>query len=152
MPTLWFCKFALDFLRPSGQELINAPLNTLIAPCHCDLCTANQKVIPATRYLRIGLNNNREHPVTPWYLSNHNRYMTATGHHHRCDLGLPSLSTLSISLQDQYHCQLSPFCHLPINSTELIHLWCLRFIFWYKVNNQENSVMVCFYYWKLANL
>lgn len=68
--------------------------------------------------------------------------MTATGHHPRCDLGLPSLSPLSLILQ-RIDIKLSPFCQLPIISTELTQLRYLRFIIpWFKVSNKVNSVMV----------
>ncbi len=82
-------------------------------------------VIVSTRYLRIGLINYRERSVTPWCLSNHNRYITATGDQPRCDLGRPSLSTLLLSLQ-KINIKLSPFCHLSFVSNELTQLWCLK--------------------------
>lgn len=113
--------------------------------CHRDLGAADQNVTPSTPYLRIGLIYYRRHPVTPWCLSNHNQYMTATGHNPRCDLGLPSLSTLSLSLQ-RINIKLSPFCHLPIISTELTHLWCLRSVSWFKDSNEDNSAGGLYFY------
>lgn len=116
--------------------------------CHHDLDAANQNVNPSTPHLRIGLINYREHPVTPWCLSNHNQYMTATGHHPPCDLGPPSLTTLSLSLQ-RINIKPSSFCHLPITSTESTQLCCLRFKSWFKVTSEDNSNSVYFVkpYW-----
>lgn len=100
-----------------------------------------KNLIPSTQYLRIGLINYREHPVTPRGLSNHNQYMTAAGPNPRCDLVLPCWSTLSHSLQ-RIDIKSSPFCHLPVISTEATQRRCLRVISWLKDYNEDNGVTV----------
>lgn len=108
--------------------------NCSLPLCNRDLGTANQKVIPPHSISGLGFNN-RQYPLTPWYLSNHNQYMTATGHHHPWPFQLVyTVNQLTGSI-------LLPFCHIPIDSTELIWLWFSTFIFWY----QDNTVIVCIF-------
>lgn len=95
------------------------------SPCH----TASQDWVLTTR----------EYPLTPWYLSHRNQYVAVNGHHHPWSFQLVyAVDQLTGSI-------LSPFCHIPIDSVEVIWPWFSTLIFWYKVNYQDNTVMVCIF-------